>query len=365
MKIIQSFSIEHATRHNNTLIFPVIHPTLCDRYFGFECEPEDRVIVATYSPLEEQFKVYTGQEWIPVPVAEFQPAPFVRAGISQWYGPIQFQVQFTDFPSMGTLPGTNRVQSDDTMQFVSDFPGSYWQRVPFKFDWLKIGYEVSTDLRSYLFKTALPQLLSNPLRFHRMGVINNADPHICVFNTNGLPLEQATNFEVQPFDSYRVPGVLVGNEVQSRQPFPKTGGCRVFYTLPVPVECLDTDFLQIKSVPCIVLRSLPEGKTHKPLRYEGILASNPFREELDVINYGYEQPIEISAIAATDEDAHILGNHIFTVIKNTGHLYSPPHDLKIPVSIRQGLKRGLTGGDILGILPSYKLEILLYLTISE
>jgi len=363
MKIIQSFSLEHASRHGNILTFPVVHPTLCDRYFGFECEPEDRVIVATYSPLEEQFKVYTGQEWIPVPVAEFQPAPFVRAGMSQWYGPIQFQVQFTDLPTMGVLPGTSRVQSDTTMQFVSDFPHSYWKRLPFHFDYLKIGYEVLTDLRSYLFRTAIPQLLTNPIRFYRMGMIT--DLHTCIFDSSGLPLEQLTNIEVQPFDSRRVPGTLVGTEVQSREPFPKTGGCRISYTVPVPVECLETDFLQIKSVPCIVLRSLPEGKTHKPYRYDGILASNPFREELDVINYGYEQPIEISAIAATDEDAHILGNHIFTTIKNTGHLYSPPHDIKIPVSIRQGLKRGLTGGDILGLLPSYKLEILLYLTISE
>ena len=305
------------------ILFPVVHPRLADRFFGFQTVCVGEVSVAITSPASKLWFAFDGASWQGSPTPIFSTPRSVREGMPLWAGPLQFLVRLE--------------------------PGAVLQEV-------KFGYSVCKDLLEYVLETALPRKLNIPMRFSQ-NVAVNSDGYSTPF-PEGFDGHALTDVSLQLFDHPPVSGSPVpeSGRIELSETLVAQSVGQLLFTVWPNVE-FSQYLYQISQVPCAVVRELDEGKQHRPLREDSIQISETEFLTIGMV-YGADQEIEISCIATKEGDARRMAIALSSSIDQNGSIYSPPHDLTIALQVVSGLKKGSQNYIKSGTLPTMSFIIL-------
>lgn len=305
------------------ILLPVVHPRLADRFFGFQAIFLGKVFVAVTNPSMELWFAFDGTGWQASSNPIFSTPESVRDGMSLWSGPLQFLV---------------RLEPEAMLQEV------------------KVGYSVCKDLLEYIFETALPRKLSIPMRFSQ-NVIVNPDGYSTPF-PEGFDGHALTDVSMQLFDQQPIPASPVpeSGRMELRQTLVPQSVGQLLFTVWPSVE-FSQSLYQISQIPCVIIRELEEGQSHRPIREDYIQTSETEFKTIGM-TYGADQEIEVSCIATKEGDARKMAIELSSLINQDAAVYSPPHDLTVSLQIVSGLKKGSQTYIKSGTLPTMSFKML-------
>jgi hypothetical protein len=313
-----------ANRQNHgEILFPVIHPRLADRFFGFQAIGLGEVLVAIKNPITNIWLAFDGVGWQGSPLPLFSTPRSIREGMPLWAGPMQLLVRLK--------------------------PNALLQEV-------KVGYSVCKDLLEYVLETALPRKLAIPLKFAQ-NVMVNPDGYSTPF-PQGFDGHALSDVSLQIFDQPPVKASPVPE--LGRMELPETlvaqSVGQLLFTLLPNVE-FSQYLYQITQVPCVIIRELDEGRHHKPLREDSIQISETEFETIGMV-YGADQEIEVVCIATKEGDVRRMAIALSSLIDQYGSVYSPPHDLTIPLQLIGSFRKGSQPYIKSGTLPTISFKIM-------
>jgi hypothetical protein len=304
------------------ILFPIIHPRLADKFFGFEVIGEGDIRVAVKSPTANMWFHFDGSGWCASQFPVFISIKSVRNGMPFWAGAIQFLLQ---------LGANSSVQE------------------------LKMGYSVCTDLIEYLLEIALPQKLNIPIHFSQTVAINS-DGYSTPF-PDGFDNQILTDVKLHLFDQVPVSAAPVPElgRIELPQDFPPNSIGQLLFSIYPRAE-FSRYLHQITQVPCVIIREIDEGIHHRPIREDSIQVSDTEFVSTTMI-YGADQNIEISCVAVKEGEARKIALALSDLINNNGELYSPPHDLSVGLQLIGSIKQGSQNYIKSGTLPTMTFKV--------
>lgn len=307
------------------ILFPVVHPRLADKFFGFQLAGSGDVRVAVKSPISNLWFFFDDRcQWLATNTPVFMSPKLVRDGISFWTGSIQFMV---------------RLAKEAT------------------FRELKFGYSVYQDLIEYVLGVALPNKLSIPVRMNRTAIVN--DDGYSVDLPEGFDSTKLSDISFQIFNEYPVSATSIPElqRIQLDKDLPPQSIGQLLFSV-VPTVEFSRYLYQISQVPCVVIRELEEGIHHRPMLSDVIQVSDNDYVSTQLI-FGADQTIEINCVAAKEGDARKMAVTLSDLISRNGDLYSPPHDLTIGLQLIGSIKQETQDYLKSGILPSFTFKVAL------
>lgn len=300
-----------------TFLTPILHPRMAWSYEGFEVQPDFGVTVHVIKP-PSQAMYFVNGGWSPTTATIFYTPEQIRQYLPLWQpGAIQFRVKLQTTASE-KRPRTEKV---------------------------KVGYWVDGDPLSYLMDAALIDFFTVPVTLVRWLRSDVTGLHLPI--PPGLKAERISAAIVFVPELSSQPGVFVDPPARFdvATPVPADRPIRLSFNYTPLVE-QGGGFYQITELPCVTVRSL-EGENYRQVPNVDSIRLAKGRSRLWSAQAIYDQPIQVSVMASSMEDARLIGNHLIQLAENRGRVEAFPHGLEVPLQMTGSLKQGLgTGGNV-------------------
>lgn len=292
------------------IITPPINPQLAIGYLGIDLEGEN-IGIATIT--KEQYRFFTGTIWDFVSKPIFQHPSIVEKGILQLeVSPLRFHLQI--------------IQGG-------------------KFEKLRIAYEVSASLNTYLVEFALPWALSSiPVDFSRR---TYSDWEGKVHFPEGFDLTRIERVFLKKPDALMMPATLNSSDrlIIPNSPLAPDTPVQILFTSRVAASKQGSDDAQLEYLPNIFV--IPQDLTD----------ATRVMQNFDVTR-NFNLPVEVNITAQSQEDTEAIAGTIIHALDTNGRLYAPAFDLEFGLQVI-GRPRFGVGGSISGALPSMRLSLLI------
>jgi hypothetical protein len=263
--------------------FP-IHPLLAHRFFGLEVIPATGVTVAVKVELSD-YASFDGNEWSISPVPIFTSIQDFNQGLQYWNlgNSLQFILRL------------------EPMSRVAE---------------ISLGYEVEFEVTEYLLNFALPEYLHQEYSVSYMTTIGSTGN---IDFSRGYNLEHVRNFQVTSLNGKTIPATMGNNRIYITN--------SEYFNYPAQVRFLVKPWIvfarglyQIETLPCILIRELPQRNFVTPVRMYGI--SNEFDYPVGTCDL----MIELLIMAQHMADAKAIAFKLIEHIRDRGKIDIPPID---------------------------------------
>lgn len=291
------------------LLAPAIAPTMATQYVGFDLRPHEwGVGVAVRRPGGAYYSFGQGG-WVEASVPVYYDAAQIRSSLTQWAGPIQFQLCLQRDAETGVSP---RVQC------------------------LRTGYRVEGNFLAYLMEYVVRPWCKAPTR-----MIRNVQSQDGIFINVPNQLNHLQMSVIQALKPGGVPrSVTVQPSPLRLQMTPATTPGTVQLQFGYTPEAIHvTGIYQISEVPIILIRLLP-GENYRRINQHDWVQSSPWVATVWSTTFQYDQPVEFEVLAHEFDDVMSIAQSLLARIDRNNCLLVPAFGTTVYLRVRSAIRLG-------------------------